>query len=73
MSPETKTKISLSMKGNKNRLGYKSTEKQSRNMSRAIKKWHRERKDNETMQGLQVGILRKEEMAMQRALEGLSL
>ena len=41
MTPETKAQISESMKGNKNRLGYKVTPIQSRRMSRAQRKQHR--------------------------------
>ena len=44
MTDETKRKISASMKGNTNGLGYKPTRNHRRNMSTAMKRSHRERK-----------------------------
>jgi len=58
MTPETKAKISQSMMGNTNGTGYVPTPGHRRNMSRAMFKWHRERRrlierlKNDTMQGL---------------------
>ena len=50
---ESKTKISKSMIGNKNRLGYKVTdEKVLHRMSKASRRWHR-------LKGHKVGKQRK--------------
>ena len=42
MTEETKQKISEAMTGNKNGVGYIPTKKHRKNMSRSIKKWHKE-------------------------------
>ena len=42
-TPEAKAKISMAMKGNKNRLGYICTDRTRQRMSAAQKKWHKAR------------------------------
>jgi hypothetical protein len=44
MLEETKSKLSIAMMGNKNRLGYICTDKTKRKMSAATRRFHKQRR-----------------------------